>query len=80
MPVVRCRPEVFVKHHRLRRLVVDATTLHDKTTTKLVTIYPDGSVRSERLSGFEPVAGCFYNGAVATTTIKQQLQLISNYN
>ena len=45
MPVVRCWPEVSVKHQR-RRLVVDATTTHDKTTTKPVTVYPDGSVGS----------------------------------
>jgi predicted site-specific integrase-resolvase len=58
-------PEVTNMKHQRRRLVVDATTFHDKTTTKLVTMYPDGSVRS----GFEPVAGCFYNVSLSVEII-----------
>jgi len=50
MPVVRRWPKVSVKHQG-RRLVVDATTSYDKTTTR----------GPEDVSSFEPVAGCFYN-------------------
>jgi hypothetical protein len=50
MPVVRCWPEVSLKYQG-RRLVVDATTSHDKTATR----------GPKYVSSFEPVAGCFYN-------------------
>jgi hypothetical protein len=44
MPVVRCRPEVSVKHQG-RRLVVDATTSYNETNDET------GNCLSGRISG-----------------------------